>query len=225
MRTSGSSGDETRRAIREAAVLIIAKYGFHAASLRMIAKEVGIQAPSLYNYIKSKERLLFELLQEPLIDMIDQYRRRTEGIDDPLRRLAILIQVHLDFHLFSRKEVFIGNMELRSLSKPHYKIITGLRDEYSALLTRIIQDGSASGAFKVDDPRVVTFAMLAMLSGVCNWFRPDGLIDAKEVIRIHTNLAFEMLGLDPGSVPSADGPTVVIPLGRGKRAAALAKTT
>ena len=40
------------------------------ASLRDIAKEVGIRAPSLYNYIKSKEKLLYELLKEPLQAMV-----------------------------------------------------------------------------------------------------------------------------------------------------------
>ncbi|HMN80744.1 MAG TPA: TetR/AcrR family transcriptional regulator [Burkholderiaceae bacterium] len=211
MRTTGSNGEETRRAIREAAVEVIAEHGFQAASLRLIAKRVGIRAPSLYNHIKSKERLLYELLHEPLINMIAQYRERTKGVDDPMKRLRALIQVHLDFHLFSRKEVFIGNMELRSLSKAHFKTITGLRDEYSNLMTSLIEDGAKAGVFKVDDPRVVTFAILSMLSGVCNWFRPDGRIGADEIIRIHTNLAFEMLGLDPESATAHGGSRPVRP--------------
>lgn len=205
MRTTGSNGEETRRAIRLAAVEVIAEHGFQAASLRLIAKQVGIRAPSLYNHIKSKERLLYELLHDPLINMIGQYEERTKGIDDPMKRLRVLIQVHLDFHLFSRKEVFIGNMELRSLSKAHFKTITGLRDRYSNLMTSIIEDGAKAGVFKVDDPRVVTFAILSMLSGVCNWFRPDGRIGADEIIRIHTNLAFEMLGLDPEAARAPGG--------------------
>ena len=65
-RKGSSTGEQTEKAIRAAAVRVIAKHGFQAASLRDIAKEVGIQAPSLYNYIKSKEKLLFELLHEPV---------------------------------------------------------------------------------------------------------------------------------------------------------------
>ena len=103
--------------------------GFEAASLREIAKEVGIQAPSLYNYIKSKEKLLYELLREPLQAMIAEYRTLTEGVTDPITRLEMFTQVHLTFHLNSRLEVFIGNMELRSLSAPHYRTITALREE------------------------------------------------------------------------------------------------
>src|SRR3954469_15567474 len=135
-----STGEETERPIRKAAVRVIAKHGFQAASLREIAKEVGIQAPSLYNYIKSKEKLLYDLLKEPLQEMIAEYRALTADITDPATRLQIFIQVHLNFHLNSRLEVFIGNMELRSLTAPHYRTITTLREEYAQLLLSIIQD-------------------------------------------------------------------------------------
>ena len=153
---SAGSGEITEKAIRESAVRVIAKHGFQAASLREIAKEVGIRAPSLYNYIKSKEKLLFDLLREPLQAMVSDYRRLTQGITDPARRLQIFTEVHLNFHLNSRLEVFIGNMELRSLSASHYRTMTALREEYAQLLQSIVEDGVKLGMFAAPEPRVVT---------------------------------------------------------------------
>lgn len=189
-----SAGEETEKAIREAAVRVIAKHGFQAASLREIAKEVGIRAPSLYNYIKSKEKLLFDLLKEPLQEMIAEYRTRTKGVTDPCERLQIFTQVHLNFHLHSRLEVFIGNMELRSLAPAHYRTITALREEYAQLLQSIIEDGVAQGVFTAPQPRVVTLVMLGMLSGVCNWYRPSGAMSAEDMMALHVDLAFRSLG-------------------------------
>jgi AcrR family transcriptional regulator len=194
---SSTTGEQTQKAIRAAAVQVIAKHGFQAASLRDIAKEVGIQAPSLYNYIKSKEKLLYELLREPLEAMIAEYRALTEGVKDPARRLEIFTQVHLNFHLNSRLEVFIGNMELRSLSPAHYRTITGLREDYAQLLQSIIEDGVKSGVFVAPEPRVVTLVMLGMLSGVCNWYKPGGAMSAEEMMRLHLDLAFRALGAKP----------------------------
>ncbi len=134
MRAANSNGEETEKAIREAAVKVIAKHGFQAASLREIAKEVGIRAPSLYNYIKSKEKLLYDLLKVPVSAMIADYETKTRDVTDPVARLQIYVQVHLDFHLNHRLEVFIGNMELRSLSSAHYRTIAALREEYATLL-------------------------------------------------------------------------------------------
>ena len=192
-----TTGEETEKAIREAAVRVIAKHGFQAASLREIAKEVGIRAPSLYNYIKSKEKLLYELLREPLTAMIAEYRTLTEGITDPVTRLQIFTQVHLSFHLRSRLEVFIGNMELRSLSGPHYRTITALREEYTRLLQQIIEDGVKQGVFTAPEPRVVALVMLGMLSGVNNWYKPDGKMSAEQMMQLHLDLAFRALGAQP----------------------------
>jgi len=200
---STTTGEQTQKAIRAAAVQVIAKHGFQAASLRDIAKEVGIQAPSLYNYIKSKEKLLYELLREPLEAMIAEYRTLTEGIKDPARRLEIFTQVHLNFHLNSRLEVFIGNMELRSLSAAHYRTIAGLREDYAQLLQAIIEDGVKSGVFVAPEPRVVTLVMLGMLSGVCNWYKPGGPMTAEEMMRLHLDLAFRALGAKPPAAVKA----------------------
>lgn len=193
MRLAKSNGEETGKAIRKAAVKVIAKRGFQAASLREIAKEVGIQAPSLYNYIKSKEMLLFELLKVPVSGMIADYKRKTEGIADPIQRLQAYVRVHLDFFLHSQLDVFIGNMELRSLSPAHYRVITGFREEYAQLLTEIIEDGVKAKVFHATEPRVMTLVMLGMLSGACNWFRPNGPLTIEELTELHIEMAFKML--------------------------------
>jgi AcrR family transcriptional regulator len=219
MRLAGSNGEVTEKAIRRAAVQVIARHGFEAASLRLIAKEVGIQAPSLYNYIKSKEQLLFELLREPLVTMIAEFQEGAQDRPDPYDRLLIFIGVHLNFHLDFTTEVFIGNMELRHLTRPHYKIVSGLRDQYSKMLTAIVEDGAKAGRFKVEDARVMTFALIAMLSGVCNWYRPDGPRGKDELIQIHTRLALQMLGVDGGAPAAAPGRAAAKPR---KRAAAAA---
>ena len=57
-RTSGSDGEKTEAAIREAAVLLIARHGFEAVSMRQLAAEVGVQAAALYRYFPNKEELL-----------------------------------------------------------------------------------------------------------------------------------------------------------------------
>jgi AcrR family transcriptional regulator len=199
MAASTSSGETTEKSIREAAVKAIAKHGFEAASLRDIAKEVGIRAPSLYNYISSKEQLLYELMKDPLTSMLTEYRALVKEIDDPAEKLRVFVQVHLNFHLRSRLDVFIGNMELRSLSANHYRTISNLREEYARVLQGIIEEGVKSGVFNASEPRVVTLIMLGMLSGVCNWYQPGGPMSADEMTELHTELAFRMLGATAGS--------------------------
>ncbi len=196
MATNHSNGGSTERAIREAAVKAIAKHGFEAASLREIAKEVGIRAPSLYNYISSKEQLLYELLKDPLTSMLAEYWALVKDIDDPVGKLRIFVQVYVNFHLHSTLEVFIGNMELRSLSASHYRTINNLRGEFARVLQSIIEEGVKACVFDTAEPRVLALVMLGMLSGACNWYRPNGPMSADEMTKFHTDLAFQMLDVN-----------------------------
>ena len=199
MAASTSAGETTEKSIRDAAVKAIAKHGFEAANLRDIAKEVGIRAPSLYNYISSKEQLLYELMKDPLTSMLAEYRALVKEVHEPAEKLKVFVQVHLNFHLHSRLDVFIGNMELRSLSASHYRTITSLRDDYARALQAIIEEGVDSGAFSVSKPRVASLIMLGMLSGVCSWYRPGGAMSSDEMTQLHIELAFRMLGGDAAS--------------------------
>ena len=62
-RTTGSDGEKTEAALREAALALIARHGYEAVSIRQLAKEVGVQAAALYRYFPTKEDLLFSLIR------------------------------------------------------------------------------------------------------------------------------------------------------------------
>ena len=53
----------SRIAVFKVATKLIATYGYSGTSLRMIADELDVQAPSILNLFKSKDRLLIELVQ------------------------------------------------------------------------------------------------------------------------------------------------------------------
>ncbi len=66
MSNEQSPASGTKRAILEAAVRLFAKHGYSATPLSMIAAEVGIRKPSLYNHYANKEAILaavFELFR------------------------------------------------------------------------------------------------------------------------------------------------------------------
>lgn len=194
MRTVGSNRNDTLQAIRQSAVKLIYEHGYEAMSLRLLAKEVGIQAGSLYNYIQSKQSFLYQLLKEITEESLVELKARLEGIDDPAERLRAFIAQHIEFHTRRPKEVFISNMELRSLSPKHYKAVVALRDKYQGCLREIIDDGIAKGSFRVDDPGVATAAIIAMLAGPSVWYRSKGRHSLQSLTEIYTGMVFDLLG-------------------------------
>lgn len=201
MRTVGSNGEVTERALREAGIRLIAQHGYEAVSLRMLAREVGVQAGSLYNYMHSKQDFLFRLLVDIIEDLFVELSERIHGVEDPLLRLRIFIAVHIEFHTRRKNEVFIGNMELRSLTPEHYETVVGMRKRYEHLLRDIIRDGQSRGHFSVSDDQVATYAVLAMLTGVSDWYKPAGKLSIRRLTEIYVEMTLRSLGVSADLLP------------------------
>lgn len=190
-RTRGSSGQKTTRAIRDAGLRLIYQHGYEGMSLRQLAAEVGIQAGSLYNHIATKQDLLFDLVKEHLEQLLAHLDRALAGIDEPVAQMKAFVAFHVNYHMVRKREVSVVNSELRSLEPPNYAAIIALRRAYERRLTDIIEAGMSEGTFAATDPRVATFAILALLTGVCTWYRPNGRLGRDEIVAIHTKLVLD----------------------------------
>lgn len=187
-RTIGSHGPTTLEAIRKAGVRLIFEHGYEAMSLRQLAAEVGIQAGSLYNHISTKQDLLFDLVQDHINDLLRELDLALEGKADPAEKLRAFVAFHVTYHMTRKREVFIANSELRSLEPKNYEAIVALRGAYEQRLAQILTDGVSDGVFEVVDIQVATFAILALLTGLCTWYRPGGRLTRDAIIAAHEKL-------------------------------------
>ena len=190
-RTTGSSGPKTLAAIHEAGLQLIYAKGFEAMSLRELAARVGLQPGSLYNHIATKQALLFDLINNHMVRLHERVAAELEGITDPTQRLKAFTAFHLTYHIERKREVFIGSAELRSLEPKNRKRIVALRRDYEDILADILQAGVKASQFKVGDIRVSTYAILAMLTGICTWYDPKGRVSRAELIAAHTRLVLQ----------------------------------
>ena len=187
-RTIGSYGPKTLEAIRKAGLRLIFEQGYAAMSLRDLAAEVGIQVGSLYNHISTKQELLFDLVQDHVNELLRQLDLALEGKIGPEEKLRSFVAFHVTYHMSRKREVFIANSELRSLEPKNYDAIVTLRGAYEARLARILSEGVADGVFEVVDVRVATFAILALLTGICSWYRPGGRLTKEAIVAAHEKL-------------------------------------
>jgi AcrR family transcriptional regulator len=191
------SGEITQKAIREASIRLIARHGYHGVSLRTLADEIGIQAASLYNHIENKQDLLFVLLRGIMEDLVAEVAQKVAQEQGTLSKLCTFVAAHVEFHARRQPEVFIGTMELRSLLPENRTVLVALRDRHEELLQSLVDAGIRERAFSVPSARVATFAILAMLNGVANWYRKNGRHSIPDLQRMYVELTLNLLGTSP----------------------------
>ena len=193
-RTAGSNGPATSAAIRKSGLQLIYQHGYEALTLRELAADVGILPGSLYNHIKTKQDLLFTLVRDHMTDLLANLDLALVGRDEPADALTAFVRLHVTYHMERRYEVYIANSELRSLEPENRAAIVAMRQAYEVRLIDILDRGIASGGFQVADTRVGAFAIIAMLTGICTWYRPDGPLSPEQIVSLHTDLVIRGLG-------------------------------
>jgi AcrR family transcriptional regulator len=203
-RPAGVSGADTMRAIRKAAIALIYQHGFEAMNLRELAANVNIRVGSLYNHIPQKQEFLASLLTEIMEELLADLEAQVSPLTDPRERLLGFVRFHIEWHTARKSEVFIGNMELRSLSPAQYARVVALRKQYEAYLRDILTQGAKAGQWTLADAKVTSYALLAMLTGVSNWYCPTGRLGQARLIRIYQGLVCAAIGLqDTAEAPAA----------------------
>lgn len=186
-RKQGSHSDITGPKVRDAALRLIARHGYAAVSMRQIAAEVGIQAGALYNYTPDKQTLLFDLMKGHMTDLL-------RALDDAdlkgtaLGRLEGFTRFHIQFHLPKPDQVFVSYMELRNLSVDNFAAVEVMRRQYEDALESILRAGEAEGIFAIADTRVTTMALIAMLTGIGNWYRAGGRLETETITAIYWDM-------------------------------------
>lgn len=200
-RKSGSHSATTRPRIMRAALELFARKGYAAVTMREIAAQAGVQAGSIYNYVDDKQALLFQLLQDHMCDLLSKKSAWMIGVT-PLQQLENFVAFHIDYHIKRTELVFIAYMELRNLTPENYAIIARLRGDYESSLATLLRDGVGAGDFGLKDPKLGSYAIIAMLTGVVNWYRPDGPLSVDEIQERYWHMVRDLV-VDPAPTLAA----------------------
>jgi AcrR family transcriptional regulator len=194
-RRSGSSGERTAQDLRRAALELFATHGYAAVSMRQIASAVGVQAGALYLYTPDKQSLLADIMVEHMEDLLAAWAAWPKPGGGPEAMFEAFVRFHIRHHLERGAEVFISYMELRSLAPENFARIETLRRSYEAVLSDILVAGRGAGVFRLADPKLATFALIAMLTGVNTWYRPGGRLGVAEVEELYLGMARGLVGM------------------------------
>jgi len=154
-----------RECILRAAARLYAIQGFEGTSMRDIAEAAGVTKPLIFYHFESKERLYASLLNEALAACKMGGR---EILGSPSLTATEKLKLFLASHvavLRDRPEVFAFAHDLLTLSRDQplgFDYRTEGRELF-AQITRVIEEGQASGEFRQADPAAIAILPVAAL--------------------------------------------------------------
>jgi AcrR family transcriptional regulator len=180
-------GNRRRELLRTAAKLF-RRQGFDATSTRDIAAAAGMQSGSPFYHFKSKQALLYAVMEEGMRSAIERQREAMAhalaATPDLSAQLRLLVRHHFDILLGPGSD-FIPVMlyEARAITPRQRALVAELQSEYEAPWTPVLQALHAAGRLRAD----VKLARL-LIFGALNWSAQwydrrkgatlDGLTDA-----------------------------------------------
>lgn len=180
-----------RQELVNAAVELFVKKGFHKTTVREIAKEFGMSMGALYDYIRTKEDILFlvcdhihksvsEKLQSALVGKKDA----RENLKNAIRDYFTIIDEIQDYSLLLYQET-------KSLNRTDRNYILSAEKELVAIFENIITHGIREKIFRIDRSTAKIMAENIMVQGQMWAFRRWSIqknYSLKNYIKIQTDL-------------------------------------
>jgi AcrR family transcriptional regulator len=183
---------DSRQEILRTAARLFQQRGYDATSMNDVAAALKLSKGGLYHHFQSKDEILFEIMNHAMEMTQERVISPVRNIADPLERLRALIRLHIEVVLSPRdREITVMLHENHPLPPALRKRINHRKKEYVHFVEGLIADVQRSrGAKTAVSPRAGAFALLGMINWIYQWYKPEGELQANNLIPQFTELIF-----------------------------------
>lgn len=175
------AGGKRQSDIVDVAESLFGARGYHATSMREMARELDLQAGSLYTHIGGKAELLAAIVERAAA-AFDAAIAPIRASGDPApKRLRAAIRAHLTVIARSRSAAAVYFDEWRHLNEPFASEIRKRRDDYEAAWRELIAEGVQAGELQAVDPALAARLCLSACNWSYQWLDPAGPLSPEAV--------------------------------------------
>ena len=187
-----STAESRRASIRDAAVRVFARKGFHAARVGDIAAEAGVAHGLMYHYFESKDALLEGVFRDTWTAMLARMREVEESGEPALEQLRRVAAVVLRTW---RRDPDLVRVLVREVTRT--PAIQRQAEEVGhafEAIERIIRSGQSRGELRADlDPRLAAFVFYGALEEILTGWVLGSLPDGEDDIARAERTVVELL--------------------------------
>jgi AcrR family transcriptional regulator len=159
---------DRRRQLLEVSADLFARQGYRGTTTAALAEAAGITEPILYRHFESKQALFTTLVEEVGSEVIDAWRNRLEGIEDPDERLAALLESNPATHARGRgvyRVIFQAMMEVEHDAEIARAIRRHLNRLHGFLVGELLQLQEVGAVRDDESPTGLAWALMCLAIG------------------------------------------------------------
>ncbi|TMH97172.1 MAG: TetR/AcrR family transcriptional regulator [Betaproteobacteria bacterium] len=133
---------ERRESLINAAIAVFIEKGFHNATVRDIGRAANMTQGTIYNYVSSKDDILYMVCDRIVAEYNDQTRRALDTSHDSVGRVRSAVRAISQVMYRHRREILLIYQDSHLLDKRSRRVILARVEEFIGMFERIITDAA-----------------------------------------------------------------------------------
>ena len=168
--------EQTRTRILDATAAVLARHGYAGTRLADIAEQAGVQAPAIYYYFPSRERLVEEVVITGMVRHLSHVRDALDALPPdtpPLDRIGCAVEAHLRVILSVSDYATAAIRNTAQLPPDIRDRHLVEQHRYGDIWRELLDAARESGDLHPDlDPSAGRMLVLGALNWACEWWNP-----------------------------------------------------
>lgn len=148
-----------------AAAELFGKKGFHSTTIKEIAQAAGVSAGLIYFYVKTKEDVLFLVLQSVLETYAREIPKAIESKSDPIERFCSAVRVYCEVVAAKPNATLLAYSETKSLSISQRTALKQMELDSNRLIVDCIDSCIAAGYFRSVNVELAAYRIVLLAHG------------------------------------------------------------
>jgi len=152
--------ERRRQQVVAAAIALFGRRGYHATTIRDIARRAGVSVGLIYQYFGDKEDVLFLAVLEVLDSYRDRIPQATAGIAEPLERFRAAVHAYCRVIDANVDATVLAYRETKSLGRARRNVVKQRELETNALIARCVEDCIREGLFEPVEVELLVYQII-----------------------------------------------------------------
>ena len=173
---------DRKQQIYSTARSMFSERGYPATTVRDIARELNMQAGSLYAHIGSKEDMLWEIVERAALQFIGAVAPIAGSQRQPADKLREMVRAHVRVVADNLDDATIFLHEWKFLGEERRAWVNERRNLYEGFYRRVIDEGIRSRDFAAHtDAKMASLLVLSSMNWMPQWYNPAGPLSPEEI--------------------------------------------